>query len=254
MSGRLASQVYRRTLTEGQQRILINLALHADDITEACWPGTRLIALEVGCSERYVRQVLSQLEGLGAITTAHRQGGRGHRTQYTIHLNELPLKGELQDTKTEPQFRVAPTQRGNSETLKGELSNTDILIGTVKEPSLVKAHPWIDVMLADERFKRPPDSWIEVVERKIPNMDDLILLAHNCLFWLQNNPKGKRRKKFVGTFNTFMKPSGDRNNGPTRNASTESDAERTARFRRESGLDKDWSNVPPRSARSVEAP
>lgn len=143
MSGKLVTEVYRRDMTDGQQKILLNLASHADTDTRIGFPGIRLIAIEAKCSERYVRQMVSELEALGAITTEHRQGGRGHRTRYTLHLDQLPLKPELSDIKGEPQFRVASTergnsetQRGNSETTKGELSNTDLLIGTVREPSI----------------------------------------------------------------------------------------------------------------------
>ena len=74
MSGKLVSAVYRREMTEGQQRILLNLASHADTDTRIGFPGTRLIAIEAKCSERYVRQMISELETIGAIVTEHRQG------------------------------------------------------------------------------------------------------------------------------------------------------------------------------------
>ena len=151
VSGRLVSDVYRCDLSEGQQRILLNLASHADGDTRMCYPGKRLIAWETGCTERHVARILSELVKLGAITTEQRQGGRGHRTQYTLHLEAVSVKGDIGSTKGDTQSTVSPQQRVTPETqrvtpmsVKGDIGDTPILMepsGTVIEPSENGAEP-----------------------------------------------------------------------------------------------------------------
>jgi len=141
--------------------------------------------------------------------------------------------------------RLSRTKRGTSEAEKGDIEDTGSLMGTVIEPSEIpKAHPWVGVFLENERFEMPKPSWIEAVERKHPDMDDLILIAHKCLNWLETNTRGKRRKGFAGTFDTFLRPQdGGRKDGQSPNISQQSETERTAAFDEAFGNNKNWSEL-----------
>lgn len=87
MSYLYSDMVYEvRGLTHAQFRVLSNLARYASVDGKNAYPNLSTLAEATECSERYVREVLRELEVLKLITSQSKGGGRGKATVYAITL------------------------------------------------------------------------------------------------------------------------------------------------------------------------
>lgn len=87
--------VFSLKLPRAQREVLLALADHAEDDGTGAHPSVARLAWKTDLSESQVQRHLRALEQLGVIeAVAHVRGGRGHATEYSIHLEKAPLKRE----------------------------------------------------------------------------------------------------------------------------------------------------------------
>lgn len=87
--------VFSLKLPRAQREVLLALADHAEDNGTGAHPGVARLAWKTDLSESQVQRHLRALEQLGVIeAVAHVHGGRGHATEYSIHLEKAPPKRE----------------------------------------------------------------------------------------------------------------------------------------------------------------
>src|SRR4029078_5083063 len=60
-----------------------------------CWPSQALVAWKAGCTDRTVRNVITDLKERGVITEIESGQGRGKSSILQIHLKKLPNKPEI---------------------------------------------------------------------------------------------------------------------------------------------------------------
>jgi len=99
VSWRLTDRVLDLLLPGDQERVLLRLARHANDLGASCRPGIRLLTRETGCSERTVQRALLALQRGGYIRpVAYPQGGRGKATEWQLCADrwivENPVTGD----------------------------------------------------------------------------------------------------------------------------------------------------------------
>jgi len=77
MSGKITGEVLDRCLAlKGVQKLLLISLADYCGAERDCWPSMKTIAKRSGCTERYARQVVSELEKLGYISIRPNQGPR----------------------------------------------------------------------------------------------------------------------------------------------------------------------------------
>ncbi len=119
MSGKLSGAVWEIELSGSKQQVMLALADHAHDDGTKCYPGIPYLAWKTGYSERHVKRLLRELEEDELILpVAHEKGGRGHATEYEIHLEKGAkkppyVKGDKSERVTPPhRLRVTPRHKG----------------------------------------------------------------------------------------------------------------------------------------------
>ena len=122
MSVKVLSEVFDKSLTSGNARLVL-LAL-ADCASEdgACWPSLRKLKKKSGVSEETVRKYLHAFEAIGLISSEERYDVGGRRTSnvYTINLEMLgrdspehkTLYSVIPKSKRRGRGRYEPVQRG----------------------------------------------------------------------------------------------------------------------------------------------
>ena len=123
-----------------QTHLLVLLAL-ADQANDAgrCWPSAAHIAKRARCSDRYVRQVISELQSAGWLSIEER---RGRSSMYTVttpeprFTPEPQLRGEPQATPEKPS-PLSPSSPHPGTPVQGtpEPQFTQNRKRTTKEPS-----------------------------------------------------------------------------------------------------------------------
>ena len=103
-SSRLVRRIFACELEPTWQRVLLAIADHANDGTDAgAWPAVGLIAWKVGISERQVQRVMAQMRGCGLLVPT--KGARpGRPTTYRIDLEQLPQKPPYAPRKGDAQM------------------------------------------------------------------------------------------------------------------------------------------------------
>jgi hypothetical protein len=92
LSIKIMSWVWENSPYEGSA-LLIHLALadHAND-DGTCWPSQTGIAGKARCSDRYVRQVTSQMIDDGLLQIEVSSNGRTNHRYKVIHRNSVPAE------------------------------------------------------------------------------------------------------------------------------------------------------------------
>ena len=127
----LTPRVVLLSLPDAQERVLLRLALHADNTTLEAWPKLETLAAECGKSVRAVRATLRKLEEAGAVEVVnHRAGGRGLAVRYRLHLpnaaDDFRLKGKAEAENTEAENTEAErTEAERTEAEKAEAERTE---------------------------------------------------------------------------------------------------------------------------------
>lgn len=85
------AQVWERTLTHGQQAIMLALADHARDDGTHVYPSLSSVARKTGYSLRQVKRIVGELRRLGMLAVVA-PARRGRPTEYRIHLSAVPEK------------------------------------------------------------------------------------------------------------------------------------------------------------------
>src|SRR5690242_19106225 len=111
MSAKLMGRVWELDIPSEQQTVLLALADSAHDDGTRCYPGVDYLAWKTGKNRRTIQRVLRDLEATGVIAAVrHSGGGRGHATEYRIHVSKAPQKPAF----TPKRHRTdSPTKDGN---------------------------------------------------------------------------------------------------------------------------------------------
>lgn len=118
MSVKIMGQVYDLDLPRSQKQVLLALADHCDHEGNHAHPGIPLLAYKTEMSERQVQRQMVALLASGIVTAeTGAGGGRGVKTDYSIHL-------EKGDKKT-PFSKASKTKRVTSETIKGDICDME---------------------------------------------------------------------------------------------------------------------------------
>jgi hypothetical protein len=89
MSIKLMALVWEYQFTRPEQSIMLALADHAQDDGTQVYPSVARIAWKTDYSERQVQRIMRDLEAKGILTAVkHIGGGRGHATEYCIHIEK----------------------------------------------------------------------------------------------------------------------------------------------------------------------
>lgn len=210
------------------QRKLILVAM-ADNANEAgrCWPSQALIALKASISTRRLRDHLKALEADGWLTVLDSGQGRGNTGQYLLHSDTIHgLGAARRANKGKPDkadaVAQAPDVKGDAVTEKGDVASVKGDAAVLQnpkepliEPSVDKGEtepvfsdddfpPWVRIFLVSPRFKRPSQEWVAEMELEYMGQN-LYLAATLCYQWLISSAKGKHRKSWEGTFETWVR-------------------------------------------------
>jgi hypothetical protein len=132
------------------------LCVHADKDTQNCYPSHRLLAKEIGCSERKVRDVLKQLKDLGLIAVHHRKrkDNNGQTTNDYFLLDPPARDATPPGTgDTPPQYRDVPTNNPN---IEQSPSNSLSANADVETPSALDTGPKeVDIPPGSKTLKCP---------------------------------------------------------------------------------------------------
>lgn len=119
MSAKLSGAVWELALPPTQLLVMLALADHAHDDGSKCYPGVRYLAWKTGRSERQVQRALRELEAAGLIApVAYAAGGRGHATEYHIHIE----KGVKKSPFTRLERVTSSAKKGDILNEKGDIS------------------------------------------------------------------------------------------------------------------------------------
>ena len=100
MSVRILSEVFEKSETSGNARlVLIALADCASD-DGACWPSLRKIVKMSKVSEETVRKYLHAFEAIGLVKVEERFDGRGRRTSNIYYIKTEKFGSDKLDKKT----------------------------------------------------------------------------------------------------------------------------------------------------------
>ena len=130
MSGKQTGKVWDLDVSGRQQLVLLALADNAHHDGTHCFPGNDLLAWKTGYSVRTIKRVLAELRDPAASAAAghegplveavnHARGGRGHRTEYHLHLDRGKRK-EPYDPIARKQANLAPKERVPERPAKGD--------------------------------------------------------------------------------------------------------------------------------------
>jgi len=135
------SQVWQFDLTHAEQSVLLALADHAHDDGTGCYPGVGYLAWKTGYSERQIRRILASLEAKGLIEPqGEKIGGRGHATEYHLHLEKgakkspyrplmgdrLSEKGDIGGTKGDTAMSSQPGEPSTEPSVAAEPLPDDV--------------------------------------------------------------------------------------------------------------------------------
>ncbi len=116
MSIKLMSQVYEYQFTHAEQAIVLCMADHAHDDGTKCFPGIDRMAWKTTYEERQIKRVLKALVARGVLeVVAFATGGRGHPTEYTIHLENAERKPDFVPCRKGDTSRTSPSERVTSD-------------------------------------------------------------------------------------------------------------------------------------------
>jgi len=141
MSAKLMGQVWDLKIDHNYQLVLLALADHASDDGTSIYPGIEYLVWKTGYSERQIKRILKDLEEAALIIcVSHRRGGKGHKTEWQLHLSNGVKKSPF--NKIKQCQNVTQKQHPNSDisgnqTVTFPASNSDISGNLHKE---VRAH------------------------------------------------------------------------------------------------------------------
>jgi hypothetical protein len=115
VSGKQTGKVWDLDLPFNEAWVLMALADDAHHDGTNCFPGDERLAWKTGYSVRTVKRMLALLREHGLVEVVHMGGGRGHKTEYVLHLDRGPQK---------PPPGTVPNRHG-SETVSGPSRNGD---------------------------------------------------------------------------------------------------------------------------------
>lgn len=84
----------------------------------------------------------------------------------------------------------------------------EVCVGTrnheepIEEP--IPTLRWVQILSSDPRWQEPQNGYTADVESVYASKLDLTMEAHRCLEWLQNSPKGKKRKSLQRTWANWL--------------------------------------------------
>ena len=209
MSGKVSGEVWGPALTRAQREILLALADHANDTGGSVRPSVKLIAWKTDYSQRYVRKILKQLRQMAIVEQVRfPNGGRGHATEYQIHLDKAPrkkeytrspiheIKSDLQDTQAsdngEGRDTVYP-ERVSARLIMDDLASSPQT--SIESQDSNKMHArWLEILREDSRWPSGDmQEFVRDVEASYADLD-LTSEAHKYYEWLQSS-RGLRRSQ-----------------------------------------------------------
>ncbi len=107
MSIMLMGKVWERTLSHGQQAVMLALADHARDDGSHVYPSLSLVAWKTGYSLRQVKRIVSDLRRSGVLAVVA-PARRGRPTEYRINL--APAKEKPSFSKAHSKGDTMPLQ------------------------------------------------------------------------------------------------------------------------------------------------
>lgn len=147
-------QVWELDLPQNQLSILLAMADHARDDGSSVYPGIDYLAWKTGYSERNITRIIEQLEASGIIAAvSHRNGGRGHVTEWQIDITKGVKKSPfvrdkgcqyVTDKKGDnlSQRVTNETSKGDNLSIKGDKCDTTHYKDRARaEPSLTNKEP-----------------------------------------------------------------------------------------------------------------
>jgi hypothetical protein len=150
MAANLYGGVWALDLTHDEQSVLLVLADNAKHDGSKAFPSVAYIAWALDYSQRQIQRTLKTLRDRGIVEpTAFSGGGRGHPTEYSLHLEKAPQKVPwriVRDSRkgdtgvaTDAGKRVTPEsqQRVTPESqllVKGDISGSERVTFSTPEP------------------------------------------------------------------------------------------------------------------------
>jgi DNA-binding MarR family transcriptional regulator len=96
------------SLSFAQKGMLFTLATYATP-EGICWPSLSMIASDCGCTQRYVCQLLGELEAKGVIRRVRRNQGQKETTVYELVNQSSLVASEIEFTRTESLLAGSPS-------------------------------------------------------------------------------------------------------------------------------------------------
>jgi len=135
MSVRIMSEVFERSKTQGNARlVLLSLADSCND-DASCWPSIRKIAEKANISEPITKKYLNALIQIGVITRDEREDFSGRQTSnlYTINVEKI---GDDEITQDVINQVTSPSRlktfKGVTAVNVGEVNPVQMVVGVTK--------------------------------------------------------------------------------------------------------------------------
>ncbi len=135
MSVRIMSEVFERSKTQGNARlVLLSLADSCND-DASCWPSIRKIAEKANISEPITKKYLNALIQIGVITRDEREDFSGRQTSnlYTINVDKI---GDDEITQDVINQVTSPSRlktfKGVTAVNVGEVNPVQMVVGVTK--------------------------------------------------------------------------------------------------------------------------
>ena len=192
MSVKIMSDVFERSRTQGNARLVLLALADCCNDDASCWPSIRKLANKANVSEPILKKYLNALIEIGVISREEREDAIGRQTSnlYTINVDRIGFDVITQNVihRVSPPSRLK-TFEGLTE-VSGEGGNRDYPDGGVtpvslsimnrnNEPSIESSQQTIlnstDLVSIKPKSKRKPklvdDAFIEELKRLNPNKD-----------------------------------------------------------------------------------
>lgn len=199
-----------------QQAVLVCLAFHHNMKTGLSFPGTSTIIAETRFKERAIQGAINDLIDLDLVSSRNGQSGRGHHRTFIIHLKnpagDAVLSADNPAAGADNPAPDAPNPAGRAE-VKEE--------GNSKEPEK-ECPEWFESISKDPRWSNEMNdsknrAYVTSIETDWSNRIDLGVESSACYHWLQDSPKGKKKRypnrvfknwcANAARFNKYKKPS-----------------------------------------------
>lgn len=194
--------------SHGDKLLLMILADYAHPETWEAWPNQETLAEHCEMSKSGIVRSLNSLSAGGFITRI--QKGNQHQCSiYKIGAGAHSCESGVSASGVTPHTGAS----GVSDTVQVafEAGASGVPLHTrnqeepIEEPNLLKPQEWVEILASDPRWAAPKNGYIEQIESEYGSTINLALEAQACLEWMQNNPKGKKRKRIMPTWINWLK-------------------------------------------------